>query len=293
MHTCSHILCVLTYSSFCGVFWIDATSDETAQHSYKEVAQIGGVDESVKAAMTWLAGLAHPWLLVIDNVDDPNMEVEKYFPGGERGYILVTTRRPALKYLGNAGEGFCELEKLEEMEARDLLLKQAREETPWDESARSTARRITEVLGYLPLALVYAGKAIAESVTTLAEYIAWFYDSWDRIRLDSRRSGRVVDETSKNVFAPYDAMLQTLGREDSQSAQDAIQLLKMFSFHHEDISFDVMVKAANNSPAMESRLRQESDEKQRKELAEKGTKIVAKPKPWRRKLRDRMFQAVA
>ena len=280
--------------SFWGVFWLDATSDETAQHSYKEVAQIGGVDENVKAAMTWLAGLAQPWLLVIDNADDPNMEVEKYFPGGERGHILVTTRRPALKYLGNVGEGFCELEKLDEMEARDLLLKHAREETPWNEFARSTAKRIAEVLGYLPLALVYAGKAIAEGVTTLAEYIAWFYDSWDQIRLESRRSGRPVNETSKSVFAPYDAMLQTLGWEDSQSAQDAIELLKMFSFlHHEDISFDVMIKAANNPPTTESRLRQESDEKQQKELAEKGTKIVAKPKPLRRKLRDRIFQAVA
>lgn len=280
--------------SFWGVFWIDATSNETAEHSYKEVAQIGRVDENVKAAMTWLASLAHPWLLVIDNADDPSMEVETYFPGGERGHILVTTRRPALKYLGNVGERFCELEKLEEMDARDLLLKHAREETPWDESARSMAKRITEVLGYLPLALVYAGKAIAEGVTTLAEYITWFHDGWDRIRLESRRSGRVVDDTSKNVFAPYDAMLQTLDREDSQSAQDAIQLLKMLSFlHHEDLSFDVMIKAANNPPATESRLRQESDEKQERELAEKGTNIVAKPKSWRRKLRDRMFQAVA
>ena len=75
--------------------------------------------------MTWLAGLPHPWLLVIDNADDPNMEVEKYFPGGERGHILVTTRRSALKHLGNVGKGYRELEKIDEMDARDLLLKHA------------------------------------------------------------------------------------------------------------------------------------------------------------------------
>ena len=281
-------------ASFWGVFWIDATSDETAQHSYKEVAQVGGVDENVKAAMTWLAGLDHPWLLVIDNADDPNMEVEKYFPGGERGHILVTTRRPALKRLGNVGEGFCELEKLDEMEAHDLLLKHAQEKTPWDESAQSLAKRITDVLGYLPLALVCAGKAIAEGITTLAEYIPWFNDSWDRIRLQSRKSGRIVDETNKNVFAPYEAMLQTLDQEKSESAQDAVELLKMLSLlHHENVSMDVLVKAANNPPATELSLRQELHEKEQKELAEKGMKIIAKPKHWRRRLKDRLFQAVA
>ena len=139
------------------------------------------------------------------------------------------------------------------------------------------AKRIAEVLGYLPLVIVYAGKAIAETVTTLAEYIAWFHDSWDRIRLESRRSGRVVDDTSKNLFAPYDAMLQALGRDDSQSAQDAVELLIMFSCpHQENISMDVMIKAANDPPTSEVRLRQESDKKQRKELAGKRTELVAK-----------------
>lgn len=221
------------------------------------------------------------------------MEVEKYFPGGERGHILVTTRRPALKNLGTVGRGFCELEKLDETEAHDLLLKHAQEEVPWAETARSLAKRITEVLGYLPLALVCAGKAIAEGITTLADYIAWFDDSWDRIRLQSRRSGRIVDETNKNVFAPYEAMLQNLSQEDSESARDAIELLKLFSFlHHENITLDIMVKAARNPPAEEERLRWEFDQKQQQNLAERGTKILTKPKPWRRRLKDRIFQAV-
>lgn len=243
--------------------------------------------------MTWLASLAHPWLLVLDNADDSNMAVEKYFPGGERGHILVTTRRPALKHLGNVGEGFCELERLDETEAHDLLLKHAREETPWTETAQSLARRITEVLGYLPLALVCAGKAIAEGITTLAEYISWFNDSWDRIRLQSRRAGRVVDESNKNVFAPYEAMLQALDRERSESAQDAVELLKMLSFlHHESISIEVMIKAANYPPWREAQLRKASDDSQQKEQKEKGKTIIAETQSWRRRLKDKIIQAI-
>ena len=272
--------------SFWGVFWIDGTSDETAKHSYREVARIGGVDENINAAMTWLAGLTYPWLLVIDNADEPDMEVEKYFPGGERGYILVTTRRPTLKRLGNVGEGFCELGRLDEMEAHDLLLKAAQEKTPWDERTQFLAKRIIEFLGYLPLALMCAGKAIAEGITTLEEYIPWFNDNWNRIRLQNKKSGRVIDEAGKNVFTPYEVMLKALAQEKSETAQDAIELLKTLSLlHHENVSIDIMVKAANNPPMVESQLRQELDEK--------GMTIVAKPKDWRRRLKDRLFQALS
>ncbi|KAL8731007.1 MAG: hypothetical protein Q9166_003658 [cf. Caloplaca sp. 2 TL-2023] len=279
--------------SFWGVFWIDASSDQTARHSFREISHIGGVDDNTKAAMNWLAGLAQPWLLIIDNADDPDMQVESYFPGGERGHILVTTRRPALKHLGNVGEGFCELEQLEPIEAHDLLLKHAREERPWTETAQSLARRITEVMGYLPLALVCAGKAIAEGITTLAEYISWFNDSWSRIRSQGRWSGRYIDETNKNVFAPYEAMMQSLAQEESQSAQDAIELLKLLSLlHHENITLEVMVKAADNPPSSEDRLRRRADEEQQKSLMGKGAKIAVKPKTWRRSIQDRILQAV-
>ena len=280
--------------SFWGVFWIDGTSDETAQYSYNEIARIGGVNENIKAAMTWLASLTYPWLLVIDNADDPNLEVEKYFPGGGRGHILVTTRRPALKRLGNVGEGFCELEKLDEVEARDLLLKYAQEKTPWDERAQYLAKQIAEVLGYLPLALVCAGIAIAQGITTLGEYVSWFNDNWEQIRLRSKKSGRVIDEAGKTVFATYEAMLKALAEEESKSAQDAVELLKTLSLlHHENVSMDIMVKAANNPLSVENRRRQQMDEEEQKQLAAKGMKIVTKPKHWQQRLKDKLFQALS
>ncbi|KAL8993142.1 MAG: hypothetical protein Q9169_006574 [Polycauliona sp. 2 TL-2023] len=279
--------------SFWGVFWIDASSDETARHSYREVSHIGGVDDNIKAAMNWLAGLAHPWLLIIDNADDSNMQVENYFPGGERGHVLVTTRRPALKNLGNVGSGFSELERLDEIDAHDLLLKHAQEKRPWTETAQALAKRITEVLGYLPLALVCAGKAIAEGITTLAEYLCWFDDSWNRIRSHSRRSGRHVDETNKNVFAPYEAMLQNLGHETSQSAQDAIELLKLLALlHHEDISFEILVKAAQNPPTAEAHSRKKLDEEQHNRLVGREKNSATRNKTWRRMIQDGIIQAV-
>ena len=280
--------------SFWGVFWIDASSDETAQHSFKEIAQIGGVDTNVNAVKTWLSSLDHSWLLVIDNADDPNIPIERYFPGGERGHILVTTHNSLLKDFGTVGEGSCELERLEGDDAVNLLLKHAHEPRPWEPPTKLIAKRITKFLGYLPLALVYTGKAIAKGLTTLEECIAYFDGIWNRIRLESKRSGHAVDEAGKNVFAPYDAMYRDLDGKDSQSAKDAIDLLKLFSFlHHENIRIDFITKAARNPPATEARLRQEYEEKQQKALKQKEKAAILEPKPWRRRLREWIFQVVA
>lgn len=281
-------------SRFWGIFWIDATSDETAQSSYKDIADIAGVgDGNVKTVLAYLAGLVHPWLLVIDNADDEDMNVEKYFPGGYRGHVLVTTRQPALRSLGNVGAGFCQLGQLDEMEAHDLLLKHAQEERPWDEFAQTTAKCIVKVLGYLPLALVHAGKAIAEGITTLADCTRWFNDSWDRVRLQSKLSGRVVDDARKNVFAPFEALLQNLSFERTQSAQDAVELLKMFSFlHHENITFEFLSRAASYPPTVEAGSRTRHDSEQAEKMAKKGKVIVAKQQPWRQRLRNRLVEAV-
>ena len=206
----------------------------------------------------------------------------------------MTTRNPLLKDFGTVGEGSCELERLEDDDAANLLLKHAQEPSPWKSSARLMAKSITKVLGYLPLALVYAGKAIAKGLTTLVDCVDYFDDIWDRIRLESKCSGHVVDEAGKNVFAPYDAVYQALDRQGSQSAKDAVELLKLFSFlHHENIRIDFITKAAKNPPATEARLRQEHDEEQQKILALKGKAVIPDPKPWRRRLREWIFRIVA
>ena len=62
---------------------------------------MGGAEPNENAAKNWLSCLTRPWLLLIDNADDPDMEVTRYFPGGERGVILMTTRNPSnnFKYM--------------------------------------------------------------------------------------------------------------------------------------------------------------------------------------------------
>lgn len=244
--------------------------------------------------MIWLAGLDRPWLLIIDNADDPQIKIEGYLPGGDRGCILLTSRRPALRHFGNVGQGYCQFEKLDEFEASDLLLKQAHETRPWSVLARALATEITKTLGYLPLALVCVGKAIAEGMTTLHDCIAWFEHSWETMCMQSKSLGGTIKEGPKNVIAPYEAMLQSLASEESTQAQDALELIKMFSFlHYDSISYQFLLNGATNSPAIESA-------NAAKVKAEHQTSVgvvrgfeEGKPKSWQRKCRDGLYAMIA
>lgn len=68
--------------SFWGIFWIDGSSYENAKHSYAEIGKVGGVESNENAAKNWLSSIQQPWLLLIDNADDPDIDVTQFFPGG-------------------------------------------------------------------------------------------------------------------------------------------------------------------------------------------------------------------
>ena len=76
------------------MFHINASSKDSVKHTYSNIAKNVGREPSEAAAKTFLAELEKPWLLIIDNADDPAMHLEDLFPGGERGVVLVTTRNP-------------------------------------------------------------------------------------------------------------------------------------------------------------------------------------------------------
>ncbi|KAF7874770.1 hypothetical protein EAF04_001944 [Stromatinia cepivora] len=45
---------------FWGVFWIDASSERSAIHTFSDIAKLGGVDLKIRAAKNWLPSLEYP-----------------------------------------------------------------------------------------------------------------------------------------------------------------------------------------------------------------------------------------
>lgn len=258
------------------------------QHTYSIIAQIGEVEPNERAAKNWLANLDRPWLLLIDNADDLSTPLEEHFPEGDRGVILVTTRNPLNRAHGTAGEGSYHFEKLGEAEANDLLLRAACEPAPWSIPVRDCAGKITKHLSYLALAVVQAGKAIAKHMCTLSNYVEVYDRSWQRIRKLRRKSDQRSGEDgtiNMNVYSSYEIIFRGLEATDLLATQDAVQLIKMFSFFSwENLRIDVLTTSVEHP-----KLQLQHD---KEESTKSAMDLKAKARSWRQVLKEWAFWAV-
>ncbi|KAL8875617.1 MAG: hypothetical protein Q9198_006050, partial [Flavoplaca austrocitrina] len=274
--------------SFWGVFWINASSLQSAQHTYSMIAQAGGVEPNERAAKDWLANLDRPWLLLIDNADDLNTPLDDLFPEGDRGIILVTSRNPLNRMHGTIGEGSYHFERLGEAEANDLLLRAACEPLPWSDTARGYAAKISKRLGFLALAVLQAGKAIAKRMATLGNYLDVYDRSWQKIRrLRKKPSAKGSKDltVNMNVYSSYEIIFRGLEATDSVMTQDAVQLIKMFSFlSWENLRIDVL------TTSIEHPRRQLQHD--REEAAKSTDKPSITSNRWRQRVKDWVIWAI-
>lgn len=278
-------------ASFWGVFWIDASSNEHAKQSFSTIARIGRVEPNERAAKNWLSSLgeAQPWLLIIDNADERSFPVEEYYPDGGYGSILITTRNPMLKVHGTIGLRYYHFGELEETESIELLLRAADEPLPWSPTTLDSAKNICRSLGHLPLALMHAGKTILARQCTLENYPIFFEKNWTRIRrLKNSNDARPITDANAAIYSSYELIHDGLIAKGTQASEDALELLKIFSFlHRQRIRADIFLRAASNP-------RLEMLDQERREQEEKRTSIEKKPDvPWAQTFRSFGFGIVA
>ena len=267
-----------------GVFFVDGSSRKSASGSYSEIAKIGGVEPNEKAAKNWLATRDLPWLLIIDNADDDEVRLEELLPAGTKGCILVTSRNPAHMSYSTVGETALELLPMEREEANMLILRAAKEPRPWAETLMDSASVICRALGFLPLALVHAGRAIVSGFCNWGDYLDIYDKQTQLIRRRRRERSRTrstqrfqEDEDSMNVFSSYEILYQSLETSHEQRFQDAVELLHVFSyFHFQNIRLDILILAATNplKEAEETKKQAKDDEELQKKMAK------LKPKSW-------------
>jgi tetratricopeptide (TPR) repeat protein len=271
------------------VFWVDASSDEIAKHSLRAIANVAEKDPPTEiAARNWLSNTRNPWLLIIDNADKLEEPIESYFPQGERGCILITTRNFELAQQGTCGNRYYHFSSLKEDEANELFLRAAEKPSPWTIVINQLAAAITRALGFLPLALVQAGKAILGGIK-IEEFLSSYEKHWDRLR-NARSKGKKKpkDDTYTVIYSTYETLYQRLEerRSSEQVADDAIYVLKLFSFlHRENIRMDILTQAVNNPY-----LQKCSDESQKK--AARSAKRLTRPKSWTETIRDLLIEVI-
>ncbi|KAG9194307.1 hypothetical protein G6011_04342 [Alternaria panax] len=236
-------------SIFWGVFWVDGSSRSRLKQTFSQhVSRVGKVDLNENAALHWLSNLSLPWLLIIGNADDPDLKLYDYFPRGNRGHVLITTRDPGKKAYGNAGDGFYEFQGLNTSDASSLLLKAAGQMKPWDTVASNIALSIARALGYLALAITHAGTVIREGYCKLGEYQHYYERQWQKTRQNRLpvKDKDAADELS--VFSTFELSREAIEKRATKASQDALQLLDTFAFlHNQDIRFDLLKRATENA----------------------------------------------
>ncbi|KAF7504364.1 hypothetical protein GJ744_002421 [Endocarpon pusillum] len=216
--------------SFWGVFWIDVSSTANAERGYTDIGRMCGLPEPTQQEVrTWLAAAKHKWLLILDNADDPETDYAQYFPSGNRGCVILTTRNHQCQVHSNVG--YRELETLARSEAVGLLLKTTNVEPSLWESHETIAGKVVDILGSHTLAVVQAGAFIQQGLCSLEDYPTHFVQQ--RQRLLQFRPKQARSEYG-DVYATFEVSAKHLEESDQHSTKIALALLRFLAFVHFD-----------------------------------------------------------
>ncbi|KAI4194798.1 MAG: hypothetical protein LQ350_007568, partial [Teloschistes chrysophthalmus] len=216
---------------FWGIFWIDASSVESLERGYLQVAEACGLEARVSVVRRWLSNAAEPWALILDNADDPRLDISRYFPVGNRGFILITTRNPDCQLHSTVGS--YELGVMATYEAVTLLLRAAGEDNISNRLKRDAAESVVHTLGYLALAITQAGAVIRQGYCKLEDYQTLY--SRRRKELLSQKAIQGGEDYRYTVYTTWEVSRQMIEEMLTEAGQDALALLRIFSFlHYED-----------------------------------------------------------
>ncbi|KAJ7728721.1 P-loop containing nucleoside triphosphate hydrolase protein [Mycena metata] len=217
---------------FTNTFFVDASTIETINIGFKNIARLQNAGKSSDNALEWLMTKREQWLLFFDNADDPRLNLNKFLPQCTHGNIIITTQNLELQVYGASSHVF----DMEEDEAVALLLKSAAQKP--SPTNKKDAIGIVKTLWHLPLAIVQAGAFIAKS-GTLDHYLALY----------SQNREQLIKEQTTQSYSDYEwPMYITFQMSFDRLSASATMFLQLCSFlHQEGISEDILAEQQTTS----------------------------------------------
>jgi tetratricopeptide (TPR) repeat protein/transcriptional regulator with XRE-family HTH domain len=235
------------------VFWVNAAGQDTIESGYRAMAEKLALPERdepetrrvIDAVKQWLENHTN-WLLVMDNAD--NLELARsFFPAGDSGHILLTTRSQFAAKIGAQQIG---IDRMESGEGLAFLLRRSdKSVNDPDPDTVPTVLELVELLGGHPLALDQAGAYVHETGALFAEYIRLYHEQC-RSLLDMRwpvndEHEGVYDDHPEAVAATFELCF----RKASERHVLAGDILHFCAFLHPDaIPEELLLHGASFKP---------------------------------------------
>ncbi|CAG8975776.1 hypothetical protein HYALB_00009297 [Hymenoscyphus albidus] len=237
----SMALVVLGKASFWGVFWIDATTEDSIRRGMICAAQRAFNNSSMnfEDAKTEFSNFEYSWLLILDNADNPEINYEQYFPTGNTGNIIMTTRNhDCIKY-GTAGhETF---EKLDLEDAVELLLKSSGIKKEYRDENEAEASNVVQLLVRHALAITQAGATINQGICNLPNYSKFLTSQQKELLSDYPTQSQ---STYGSVYATSEVSVQAMQRSKKSEWKDALALLQILGyFYRDNLSEEIFSRA--------------------------------------------------
>ncbi|KAJ7062722.1 hypothetical protein C8F01DRAFT_985933, partial [Mycena amicta] len=223
---------------FTDQFKINASSAETIEAGYRQLAIAKKLGDTVEAAQTWLKANQQEWLVLFDNADKRDLNLGRYLPKYHHGNILITSRSPDLWVHTGSPEKAIQISDLSVDDAGILLLNRAGIEL---ESATASLTFFQE-LHCFPLAIVQAGAFIGKSPRLkqdISRYVQLYQKN--KAALLSEKPAQSTEDYKETVYTTWRMSFDQL----LQLEPLAAQFLQLCSFiHFEGISEDIFERAS-------------------------------------------------
>lgn len=244
-------------SYFDAVFWVKADEVANLDLGYKRISLALRLEEEFECKSrvvsneivkrwlsnplddSWMRKNVDPfvptqqatWLLVFDNANDPTILAD-YWPQGS-GSILVTSRDPLAKSMFTNRCSGLDIDPFSQQDSLSLINNLT---GMANELEDDTARKISDALGGIPLAISQMAGIIRRWGLTLAEFLELYNDDEERSKLY-----RTKFDTH---LVPYCHSLSTVWAFD-KLRDDARLLLEVISFFDSDvIREDLLIEAS-------------------------------------------------
>ncbi|KAG8743825.1 hypothetical protein FRC10_011373 [Ceratobasidium sp. 414] len=229
-----------TRDTWTDIIYADATSRDTIVKALCDFAKVKQIGDTYEDVVRWLSYRRERWVMVFDNADDMALRIHDFFPIGNHGSILITTRSPDLALHARGSNSESEVWGMDPQGAMDLLVKTARIEGGLSEAEYKAATQLLQGFGYLALAIVNAGAYIWHSRCTMSQYLDLLTKERERTLNNSSKIAANVNNYRSSVCTTWHVSYEQL----SDKAKQLLWL--MAHMHHDGIGEDMFRRAAVN-----------------------------------------------